>query len=267
MTATAQEPKQSVRERLQQFRPSVVTGGAPIYPLAVLFGLNAVDELDREAFAVLLPNIRDYLGLNIAGILTIISLIGGAVLLLEIPLAHYSDRRSRTRIATGRLRHLRPVLGRDRLHRQPAVAVLRPRRHRARPRGQRGHPPGAAVRLLRHQRPPGRLRVPQRRQLRRPVHRAGGRRVRRPHLRLPLALHHLRRPHADPHGPRLPPARPRPREPGAAGDGRRRAGDPDRGGAGVVLGGVADPVAGEDPPAHLHRPADHLDPGPRRCAP
>jgi ABC-type branched-subunit amino acid transport system ATPase component/MFS family permease len=95
-----QGTKRSMRDRLHQLRPSVVTGGHPIYPLAVLFGLNAVDELDREAFAVLTPNIRDYLGVNIQGILTIIGLVGASVLLLEIPMAHFADRRKRTRIAT-----------------------------------------------------------------------------------------------------------------------------------------------------------------------
>ena len=34
--------------------------GAPLLPLGVLFGLNTVDELDRPAFAVLLPEIRDH---------------------------------------------------------------------------------------------------------------------------------------------------------------------------------------------------------------
>ena len=32
-----------------------LTGDEPIYPLLVLFGLNAVDELDRTAFGILLP--------------------------------------------------------------------------------------------------------------------------------------------------------------------------------------------------------------------
>ena len=36
-----------------------ITGGAAAMPLLILFGLNAVDELDRTAFAVLLPEIRD----------------------------------------------------------------------------------------------------------------------------------------------------------------------------------------------------------------
>ena len=34
--------------------------GGPVFPLIVLFGLNAVDELDRTAFGILLPEIRAY---------------------------------------------------------------------------------------------------------------------------------------------------------------------------------------------------------------
>ena len=45
-----------VRRRLEE-----VTGGGPVYPLLILFGLNAVDELDRTAFGILLPEIRDAL--------------------------------------------------------------------------------------------------------------------------------------------------------------------------------------------------------------
>ena len=37
------------------------TAGYAIFPLVVLFGLNAVDELDRSAFGVLAPEIRDNL--------------------------------------------------------------------------------------------------------------------------------------------------------------------------------------------------------------
>lgn len=89
-----------IGKKLSNLRPSKVTGGAPTFPLLVLFGLNALDELDNEAFTVLLPNIKDYLGLNIQGILTLLSLVGVAVLLLEIPLAHLADRRRRSTIAT-----------------------------------------------------------------------------------------------------------------------------------------------------------------------
>ena len=48
--------------------PRQVTGGAPLFPLVVLFGLNAVDELDRTAFGVLTPEIRDAFGLSLAGV-------------------------------------------------------------------------------------------------------------------------------------------------------------------------------------------------------
>src|SRR5690606_20314767 len=64
-----------------------------------LFFLNAIDELDREAFNVLVPNIREDFGLSIAGVLTLTSVAGVLVLLLELPIAHYADRLNRTRLA------------------------------------------------------------------------------------------------------------------------------------------------------------------------
>jgi MFS family permease len=82
------------------WRPSVVTAGLPTLPLFVLFGLNAVDELDRTAFSVLLPNIRDDFGLSNAGALSIVSATTIAVLIIAVPLAFYCDRANRVRIAT-----------------------------------------------------------------------------------------------------------------------------------------------------------------------
>ena len=41
---------------------SRIVGDGPAYPLFILFGLNAVDELDRTAFAILTPEIRDEFG-------------------------------------------------------------------------------------------------------------------------------------------------------------------------------------------------------------
>lgn len=90
----------SVRDLVQEWRPNVVTGGAATSPLLVLFGLNAVDELDRTAYAVLLPEIRDHFGLGNTGILTVVAASTVVILLLEIPLAHLADRRSRVKIAT-----------------------------------------------------------------------------------------------------------------------------------------------------------------------
>jgi MFS family permease len=83
-----------------EWRPSAVTLGAPVFPLAVLFGLNAVDELDRSAFAVLLPDIKAHFGLSDAAALSIVAATTIAVLLVEIPLALAADRRSRVRMAT-----------------------------------------------------------------------------------------------------------------------------------------------------------------------
>jgi ABC-type branched-subunit amino acid transport system ATPase component/predicted MFS family arabinose efflux permease len=76
-----------------------ITGGAPVYPLLVLFGLNAVDELDRTAFGILLPEIRDHFDLDLQGALSLIGLIGGIALILQVPIAHYADRAPRVRLA------------------------------------------------------------------------------------------------------------------------------------------------------------------------
>jgi len=90
----------SLRRWAAAWRPSVVTAGFPTLPLFVLFGLNAVDELDRTAFSVLLPNIRDDFGLTNAGALSIVSATTIAVLIIAVPLAFYCDRANRVRIAT-----------------------------------------------------------------------------------------------------------------------------------------------------------------------
>jgi ABC-type branched-subunit amino acid transport system ATPase component/predicted MFS family arabinose efflux permease len=76
-----------------------ITGGAAVYPLLVLFALNAVDELDRTAFGILLPEIRDEFGLDLQGALSLIGLIGGIALILQVPIAHYADRAPRVRLA------------------------------------------------------------------------------------------------------------------------------------------------------------------------
>ena len=89
-----------VRRWIDEWRPSAVTLGAPAFPLMVLFGLNAVDELDRSAFSVLLPNIRDHFGLSDAGALAMVSVATIAVILIEVPLSFYCDRANRVRIAT-----------------------------------------------------------------------------------------------------------------------------------------------------------------------
>ena len=51
-----------------------ITAGYALYPLLILFGLNAVDELDRTVFGVLGPEIRDAFGLTNQGYLSLIAL-------------------------------------------------------------------------------------------------------------------------------------------------------------------------------------------------
>lgn len=84
------------RERLDL---SKLTDGLPLFPLGVLFGLNAVDELDRTAFSTLLPEIKKSFGLDLKGIVAIVAVAQIFALLIELPVAYYSDRKRRTRIA------------------------------------------------------------------------------------------------------------------------------------------------------------------------
>lgn len=81
--------------------PRHIVGSHPFVPLLVLFGLNAVDELDRSAFAVLAPNIRDAFGLSLAGITSLIVVIIPVALIIELPIAWLADRRRRTKMAAG----------------------------------------------------------------------------------------------------------------------------------------------------------------------
>ena len=74
-------------------------GKAGWYPLIILFGLNMTDELDRSAYYLLLPEIRDSLNLTNGGILSVVALASAVALLLTVPIAHLADRRSRIALA------------------------------------------------------------------------------------------------------------------------------------------------------------------------
>ncbi len=80
-----------VTERTQRWR-SAVTGTEPLFPLVVLFGLNAVDQADQRTFALLAPNIRDSFGLNNADFLLIVALGLVIGLLASIPFGFAADR-------------------------------------------------------------------------------------------------------------------------------------------------------------------------------
>ena len=76
-----------------------VCGGESAFPLVVLFGLNAVDELDRTAFGILLPNIRDAYDLDNTSVLGLVALVSLAALALQVPIAQYADRTNRVPLA------------------------------------------------------------------------------------------------------------------------------------------------------------------------
>ncbi|HUQ38608.1 MAG TPA: MFS transporter [Acidimicrobiales bacterium] len=76
-----------------------ITGGASLTPILLLFGLNAVDELDRSAFAVLTPTIRDAFGLDNQGILSVVALVSAVALGSQVIIGYYADRFPRVRIA------------------------------------------------------------------------------------------------------------------------------------------------------------------------
>lgn len=83
-----------MRRRFRQ-----IVGDGPTLPLLVLFGLNAVDELDRAAFAILAPEIRDEFGLGFQGLLTLIAFVLAAALALQVPIAGLADRMNRVHLA------------------------------------------------------------------------------------------------------------------------------------------------------------------------
>lgn len=88
--AAVRRPRRSLQE---------LVGDGPIFPLLILFGLNAVDELDRTGFGILLPNVRDAFGMSNTGILTLVGVTSLGALLMQMPIAIAADRGNRIAIA------------------------------------------------------------------------------------------------------------------------------------------------------------------------
>ena len=72
-----------------------ICGGEAAFPLIVLFGLNAVDELDRTAFGILLPEIRESFGIDIQTALSLVAVSSIAALALQVPIAQFADKSKR----------------------------------------------------------------------------------------------------------------------------------------------------------------------------
>lgn len=78
-----------------------IADGGPTLPLVVFFGLNAVDELDRSAAAILTPEIRQHFDLSRARYLGFVALVVLGGLLLQPVVAIFADRYPRIRLALG----------------------------------------------------------------------------------------------------------------------------------------------------------------------
>ncbi len=238
---------------MARFSPRAITGGAATAPILILFGLNAVDELDRSAFGILTPTIRDDVRSRQPG----------------DPGDHRRGRDHRPRLpGTGGLLRGSGQPGADRRHRRGGLGRVhagdgpgadgrrardRPFPERTRSSGQRPDPPVVDRRLLRPRGPHQRLRLPRRGQRRGPLRRAAHRGGAVGVVRLAGALPHLLDPHGHPRRLRrgqAPRARPRgartPRHGGQRGAGQHR------GSGAVVRRVLAHLQRGPHPPANLH---------------
>jgi ABC-type branched-subunit amino acid transport system ATPase component/predicted MFS family arabinose efflux permease len=81
-----------------RFSMSEVTGGVTSVPLMILFGLNAADELDRVAFGVLLPEIRDWFGVSLTTALTLQTVATLLTVAAAAPIGFLADRVNRVRL-------------------------------------------------------------------------------------------------------------------------------------------------------------------------
>ncbi|HEY4332844.1 MAG TPA: MFS transporter, partial [Ilumatobacteraceae bacterium] len=76
-----------------------ICGGQSPVPLMILFALNCVDELDRSAFGILIPDIKKAFGIDLKTALGLVALSSVAALALQVPIAQYADRSKRIPLA------------------------------------------------------------------------------------------------------------------------------------------------------------------------
>jgi ABC-type branched-subunit amino acid transport system ATPase component/predicted MFS family arabinose efflux permease len=80
------------------FSLAEITGGASPLPLMLMFGLTAADELDRTAFGILLPEIRDWFGVSLTTALTLNTVATLLTVLAAVPIGFLADRINRVRL-------------------------------------------------------------------------------------------------------------------------------------------------------------------------
>jgi branched-chain amino acid transport system ATP-binding protein len=75
-----------------------ITGGAPLSPLALMFGVAVMHDIDLAAFGVLLPEIRDWFGVSITTVITLQAVAALLTVLAAVPIGYLSDRTSRVKL-------------------------------------------------------------------------------------------------------------------------------------------------------------------------
>lgn len=75
-----------------------LSGGGPAYALAVLFGFNLVEEMDRDSFGLLIPNIQRSFHISNAAVLSLVAVAALVGLSLTVPIAQWSDTGNRVRL-------------------------------------------------------------------------------------------------------------------------------------------------------------------------
>jgi ABC-type branched-subunit amino acid transport system ATPase component/predicted MFS family arabinose efflux permease len=75
-----------------------LSGGGPTYALAILFGFNMVEEMDRDSFGLLIPNIQRSFHMSNAAVLSLVAVAALLGLSLTVPIAQWSDTHSRIRL-------------------------------------------------------------------------------------------------------------------------------------------------------------------------
>jgi ABC-type branched-subunit amino acid transport system ATPase component/predicted MFS family arabinose efflux permease len=73
-------------------------GGASAAPLALLMGIDAIGEVDRIAFGVLLPEIRDWFGVSLTVALTLQTVSSLIIIALAVPMGFLADRWPRVKL-------------------------------------------------------------------------------------------------------------------------------------------------------------------------
>ena len=87
------------RQVIEQLNPVKAAGGAPVLPLMLLFSMNTFDELDRAAFGVLIPEIRDWFGVDLQTAIVLVNLSAILAIILALPVGFLADRVNRVRLA------------------------------------------------------------------------------------------------------------------------------------------------------------------------